>query len=557
MKNDGSIMCVKGVFVMNKRLIAVFLSIIMLIAFTFAGCSTDSTDAPAQSTAAVAATPRQQFLDGLEKAMTKTLGARVFASQDMKAAVEMKLNQLSVGGNDILGGSPMNVTMNTAYDADSDLGQIRLDLSVLSQQFSGELVCNDQAVYITDLLGLNDKPIALDLSLLTDLMAQQNPSEFNQQDAQQMTEVLNALTEFMGTLEQELETIIGTAIPDSAFVTETKDCTVGGTALKGATVITVTVDANMLADILSQVLALAQENQFFKMFLVPGSGDPHAYKEEFLKTIGNYTLTLVNTMADGATVGLDATVADGNGDATFSFNGYMLPDSFLFQAEMGANGFEFSGKQEANGNVTAQLTVTENGNTTTPVQVNGKKQGDKVVGVLTVSEGSQTVGIDFGLVATDTTFELEITKIAVAGSELPLNVTVAVRTEGNKESVELQWKMSIPGTLDLDLSATAQVEYTDVTVAPVTDSVPFDQVDFLTLGTKLMEKYPGLADVVSGMVQDAMGDMGDLYDIPLDEMEDLYEDYDMEELEDLYNQLYNMDESYDYGELSDFMDMVV
>ncbi|MBR6548280.1 MAG: hypothetical protein IKT68_01930 [Clostridia bacterium] len=542
---------------MNKRLIAVFLSIIMLIAFTFAGCSTDSTDTPAQSTAAVAATPRQQFLDGLEKAMTKTLGARVFASQDMKAAVEMKLNQLSVGGNDILGGSPMNVTMNTAYDADSDLSQIRLDLSVLSQQFSGELVCNDQAVYITDLLGLNDKPIALDLSLLTDLMAQQDPSEFNQQDAQQMTEVLNALTEFMGTLEQELETIIGTAIPDSAFVTETKDCTVGGTALKGATVITVTVDANMLADILSQVLALAQENQFFKMFLVPGSGDPHAYKEEFLKTIGNYTLTLVNTMADGATVGLDATVADGNGDATFSFNGYMLPDSFLFKAEMGANGFEFSGKQEASGNVTAQLTVTENGNTTTPVQVNGKKQGDKVVGVLTVSEGSQTVGIDFGLVATDTTFELEITKIAVAGSELPLNVTVAVRTEGNKESVELQWKMSIPGTLDLDLSATAQVEYTDVTVAPVTDSVPFDQVDFLTLGTKLLEKYPGLADVVSGMVQDAMGDMGDLYDIPLDEMEDLYEDYDMEELEDLYNQLYNMDESYDYGELSDFMDMVV
>ncbi len=546
---------------MNKRLIAVFLSIIMLIAFTFAGCSTDSTDAPAQSTAAVAATPRQQFLDGLEKAVTKTLGARVFASQDMKAAVEMKLNQLSVGGNDILGGSPMNVTMNTAYDADSDLSQIGLDLSVLSQQFSGELVCNDQAVYITDLLGLNDKPIALDLSQLTDLMAQQNPSEFNQQDAQQMTEVLNALTEFMGTLEQELETIIGTAIPDSAFVTETKDCTVGGTALKGATVITVTVDANMLADILSQVLALAQENQFFKMFLVPGSEDPQAYKEDFLKTVGNYTLTMVNTMADGATVGLDATVADGNGDATFSFNGYMLPDSFLFQAEMGANGFEFSGKQEANGNVTAQLTVTENGNTTTPVQVNGKKQGDKVVGVLTVGEGSQTVGIDFGLVATDTTFELELTKISMTTSagknELPLTYKIAVQTAGDKESVELQWKMSIPGTLDLDLSATAQVEYTDVTVAPVTDSVPFDQVDFLTLGTKLMEKYPGLADVVSGMVQDAMGDMGDLYDIPLDEMEDLYEDYDMEELEDLYNQLYNMDESYDYGELSDFMDMVV
>lgn len=504
----------KGVFVMNKRLIALVLSLLMMMTLTFAGCSTDDTETPAESAAGTATvTPRQLFADGLEKAMTKTLGARVNINQDAKSTMQIKLNQLSVEGTDVLGGNPLELALDMAYDADSDLTQMGLDFTLFSEKFHGEVVGNDQAVYLTDLFGLNDQPISIDLAQLMAMTEGAEMPELNQsvEQAEEMTaELMEGLTQLMEQLEQNFDAMVSENIPDSAFASETKDCTVGGTEFKGATVVTLNLDTTMIANLVVDLYNMVKDNQMMQLFLMNGAQAPALDAQTVMDEMGNYTLQVANTIVAGETVGLEAALTDVAGTTRFTLDSYMLDNAFLLQLKSGTDGLELTGNKDASGNVTGALNIFQNGQTITPVRVLGTETNGKFDGTLTIDVDGQGGSLDFSLLVSDTAFEFELKQITVNTAEmqmtLPMTLKIVDRIEGTKETVELQAKVSVENMMALDLSATAVIENTDVTVAAITDAVPMDQVDTSTWAAKLIEQHPGLMMGLMSAMQGGMGD---------------------------------------------------
>ncbi len=480
---------------MTKRILALLLAV-LLICTAFVGCKKDGKDGDATP-----ATPKAQFVDSLAKTMLGTSDftmPSVDLSGDMKADIQVNLNKLSVAGKDYLTKGAVDAAIGVAMDGDSGLFEVNASATMAGETPTIKAVLGEDGVYLTDLLGINDKPVLVSFAEMGMDSAEFSEALGMMDDATALAQsILDALT---ASLEKN--------IPESVFVAETKDVTVGGTEFKGATVISATLTSAMAENIVIDLANALANNETFKAM----AGE-EINPEDIKGQLPQGELVLVNTIADNVTVGLEAKLYQGtaaDGTELGSLVGSFLTTGTNLALNVPSEDMKIvlDTKVDASGNATAALSVTSEGETITPVKAEGTYKDGKFDGTVTVDIEGQSITIDCSAQASATGFSLSITEIGMnmqgMNMSLPMELTVSGTAADNKETLSVVAKFDYQGMISIDGSITVTSQTSDVTVSPVTGAVSINEVDASAWSQQLMTKYPAILEFISGMMTQSM-----------------------------------------------------
>lgn len=522
---------------MKKRILAVLLAAMMVLSMTLlAGCDSlfgkDKDDDESDKEL----TTKELFEESIEN-LFETLKADAklgaVANEEVKpfeSDISFKVTKLDIGGMDMTSLSNIELTGKVLYENENKLNA-KLSLSALGENVPLEYSVIDGVTYAIDLFGVNDKPIKMAPAAIGDYG----------EGANEALETAEKMPAIMELVYNTFSKVIEANLDDELFTAETKDVKVLATDFAKAKVITLTFDSEKIGKIANEILAeLLKDNDFVEML-----GEDFD-KEEFAESLKDIKeFKLVNTIVDDKTVGFDvyltaleevvpeveenitdlaATAEESAADesvaedsdkeeSTFAIKlgfiknnnetafgataGFLVKETGEFDAEETVLSLEFS---ENATDMKAVLKIVDDMGTQEPFKVEATINNGRYDGSISI-EADTTVIIGFSA-----EFGKERTNLIIDGvtvkdgeetvQEIPMTVAININKDGSADG---SIKLSVENQMTIEAEYTIGIEYKDVTIPAVTDSISMDEVDGDKLLTDIQTKYPTLAGLLGSL----------------------------------------------------------
>ncbi len=558
---------------MKKRILAALVATIMIVSvFVFASCETDkdnSSDASVSDTSKEETkkelTPKELFSASFTNLSANAGNSSLLDfsqlaknAKDAVAEFELKINKLSTDGENVTENGAIVLNGSSKTDTESGLASIDLSTTFYGETPTIGILTDGEKTYITDLLGVNEKPIAL---------YAEDP-EYESLPEVDADFVVNFVKKASESIEKNVN--------DDAFVQEIKDVTVAGKNFAGAKVITLTVTDETAKKIAGELIDELLKNEAFKSIY----GDDFN-KDEILSEIDLPTaVRIVNTVFEEKSIALDIELTlpepkddetsdiydefeDYSYDIDFDDDEYFGDDEFIYDDEyiddddfiyddeyiddddfiyddeyidvelpefnkfvLHANyvnnnfkldlgpadengkyyeehGYLSCAYTLENGNENFVFSVTEFGETTEFIKLSGTYKDEKHEGTLTFDIDGQVISVKYSLSANDNTGSLKLTDLAFvvdgATVSFPFEVVTNYTANETKFDIEGSVKFSMEDVLDIDLDFSLSAEHKDVTLNAVTDYVPMEDFDISVYETAIAEKYPILYTLLESL----------------------------------------------------------
>lgn len=523
----------------------------LLSVFSLSSCETEtdtsslsSTDESKPEETKKELTPKELFSASLTNLSANASNSSLLdfsqltkGAKDAIAEFELKINKLSADGENVTENGSIVLNGSSKSDAESGLASVDLSTNIFGETPTIGILTDGEKTYITDLLGVNEKPIAL---YIEDAEAESLPE-------------LNA--KLIADLAKKASESIEKNIGDDAFVQEIKDVTIDGKNFTGAKVITLTITDETAKKIAGELIDELLKNEAIKSIYGDDFNKDDILSEAELPS----SIRIVNTVFEEKSIALDIELdlpeskddetsdiydefedysydIDFDDDEYFGddefiyddeyiddddfiyddeyidvelpeFNKFVLHASYVnnnFKLDLGPadengkyyeeHGYLSCAYTLENGNENFVFSVTEFGETTEFIKLSGTYKDKKHEGTLTLDIDGQVISVKYSLSADDNTGSLKLTDLAFvvdgATVSFPFEVVTNYTASETKFDIEGSIKYSMEGVLDVDVEFSLSAEHKDVTLNAVTDYIPMEDFDISEYETVIAEKYP-------------------------------------------------------------------
>jgi len=505
---------------MKKRVFAAFLAVMMLLSiFVFASCNKEEETSTEESKKEL--TPKELFAASFSNTFGSGEGADISGilggtqeEKDTVGSFEIKFDKLSANGQDLASLGEISLKADISSDIENEISKLDIAFSMLGENPTASIISDNknQKLYITDLLGVLDKAILFEMP--------------EQEEENQDFEIANGI--MLSQIDEKVITHVVTSavvavnknVTDSAYTQEIKDVTVAGKNFAGAKVITLTVTDEMAKTIASEFIDAILTNETIKTLL----GDDFD-KEEILKTEELPTaVRVINTVVEEKSVALDVEIdlaeekaeeasdadeSDTEAEEARGYNKFAIHANYIdgnYKLDLGP--FDENGKyidKEGyitvaytleNGNEKFVISLTEEGETMEPIKLEGTNKDGKREGVFTFGKDEKNyLSINYECVEKENSASFKLHTLTLADEDketqkIPLEISAELTESENMLTVTGALQLTVENEFDLSATMNASIEYKDVTIESVTDSVSADEVDMESLLSEITQKYP-------------------------------------------------------------------
>jgi len=476
----------------------------LLSAFILAGCNNDNSD-----TSSKELTVKELFEVSIQNAFAGFNDYYEFTRTSGESTLNFNVDKLTFGETDLTKLGEISITGNASADGKNMNSNEKLEINMFGETIPLEITQYNGEIFFVNMLGLNEKPIKLELPELTE----------GEDSAAGVNSIFTNSEKAIAVMEhvaKSLETAINANIDDSAFSAEDKDVTVLGTEFKNAKVITLTIDKAKIAKMSSDLIDELMKNEDIKTLFGEDFDKSEDLPEDFK------SLRIVNTVVDETSVALSAyidlsTQKESAESATESEADVETEDE-TFGIDCAFVGKNFSlnmgfvnedGKVDAKIDGAIVLDVKDDGSKFSMsfkiveddeteeelITVKADITDGRYEGTVYLNEDNTgKIEIDFFAKGDKNEGEFGITEFTVVNGEdtqvIPLEIAFDYKSEEDKITLNGEFKLSIEETAEIEMSFNTVGEYKDVTIEPVTDSVPMDEIDSEELMSDFSEKYP-------------------------------------------------------------------
>lgn len=499
---------------MKTRIIAFLTAVLMLLSmFVLASCKDDEGEAEESKKPL---TPKEEFTQSIQNAMTGALidsgamgaigGMVNTAQKDYSSSAVINVTKLDIQGTDLTQMGKIAMSMITDFDAESKSSDTKIEFELFGEKPAVQLNTQNDKIYIVDLLGVNEKPIYLDIESLMGAAGEEGANVSNSLaqisalGEKLVTAITNAITK---TVEKNFD--------DSVYSTETKSVSlVNGTQkIDNAKVITMTLGSekikSIVTDFLTEIFAVEELKELASEEL-PDISEITS-KLDVLKEI-----RIINTVVDGKSVSLRVEIdgeEDGEKDTVAFYLDFANGNCSLTAGVLADDGsFEKDFLLEAiyicgEGKESFKFSVTNRGETTDYITMNGTVNGNKHEGKFSFDANGNGASVDY-IVDGDAkkgSFELKNLVILNDGQEmaLPLELKLSYDISETKTAMNGSIKLNMEGVANIEISLESLVEYKNVTVNAVSDYVSITDVDFESMMSSIPEKFPTIASLLNSL----------------------------------------------------------
>ncbi len=510
---------------MTKRIIALLTALLMVFsAFLLAGCDKTTGDGegdpdPTGKNLSAKELFKVSLVNTVLGDNADILSARNNSAKSIKGTLSAEVNALEIEGASVLPeNKPIKATFNIEADLEKQAAKLGLVAELLGEKPGAEVIFADNTLYITDVLGLNDKAIKIALDDVLGTGAMDSATDGMADSAVAVTPAwMEKLPELADVAVKALEAAITANITDSAFAEETKDVTVGGKEFKGVRVITLTITSDNAKGLVKDFLNKILENKDIADML---GGEINV--DEIVNEVGeNFgSVKVVNTTYNKDTIALDVLVSSTEAPL-FKVEGTFVDDNCSLKmapttkegALDEAQGILYFDRTVENGNEKIALGFKEDGEEIKFLTFEGTYANGKHDGTLKIDMDGQEIAIKLSLETGKGKFKLAISEISVAGQALKFDLVIDTTFSSTKESVTVSFKNdnNLMGLGKIDVKLSIAAEITNVNITAPSNSISFEELDENTLMgwlSNLGNKYPKIMQFIN----DAMNQQKDFND---------------------------------------------
>lgn len=414
--------------------------------------------------------------------------------KDVSGVVSAKATKLTIDDFDIssLGG---NITLdgNLYYDAESKRASGDFLLDIMGEKPTFAFTADESGAYITDYLGLNEKPLYID--------PEKQIAAEDRERIDRISNALEAYADIYSHIKAAAESVIDSDIEESAFTSVKKQAQLGTSFYTDADEITLTLVGDKAKAVAQKLIDELLKSEDIKALL----GDDFD-KDGLLSNGENIKeLRMINTVFGGETVGFDIGFDAANEQASES---YLIKSVLIAGNYMSALGtlgddgkyeraleFAYGGEKEA-GKHGITATVTKDGVSFTALDAKLIDQNGKYDCDITVSgDGITSTNIklvfegnrEIGNIAVS-----EVSRIDADGTAttLPIICTIDYKIENEQLTVTSLINAKPNESISVEAESVFTGSFGEVTLEAVSDYMPIEEYDFETAKLQFALKYP-------------------------------------------------------------------
>ncbi len=528
---------------MTKRIIAILTALLMVFsALLFAGCSEESEgdSDPTGKNLSAKELFKVSLLNTALGENADIVSSLSNSKKSLKGTLSAEINALEIEGASVL---PENKPIKASFNIETDDKQnvkLGLDAELLGEKPSAEILLIDNVIYFTDVLGLNDKAIKLDINALNGTAMEEGASTDGMADSAVATPAwAEKLPELTGIATEVLIEAINANVTDSAFVEETKDVTIGGKEIKGARIITFTISPDLIKGIVKDFINKSVKNEdlagIIKEFF-PGEIDADTAADELVKGFGS--IKIVNTTYNKDTVALEVVASDDKAPV-FKFEGTFVDDNVSFKLAPTTKEGDYDESQGIasfdrtveNGKEKIVLSFKEDGKVYDILTFEGTYANGKHDGTLKINADGEEIAVKLSLETGKGKFKLAVSEVSYAGQTLKFDFIIDSTFSSTKENITISFKADqlIMGLGKIDVKFAIAAETTNVNISAPSNSVSIEELDKNTVAawmTDITTKFPKIMEYVSNLYYQ-QNNFGSSVELPDDDFDFNYdEDYD-------------------------------
>ena len=413
--------------------------------------------------------------------------------QDVAGVTSAKVTKLTLNDFDLSGIGSITLDGNIAYDADSKRINGDLLLSAMGEKPTFAFTADESGAYITDYLGLNEKPLYID--------PKKQLETLDPEKTERISNAVKAYAEIYAHIKASAEAVINADVEESAFSAVIKDAQFGTSIFTNAHEITLALKGEKAKEISSKLIDELLKSEDIKA-LLGGEFD----KNDLLSNAENIKeLRMINTVYEGETVAFDIAIDAENEEESES---YLLKSVLIKGNYMSALGtlddsgkydraveFAYSGEADASKHgITADITndgATFNALTAYMTEQDGKYSFDITV----CTNGKTKVNAKLTFEGDKESGNIAVSEVNTTDAEgvtkkLPIVFNVEYKIENEILTVKSLINAKPNESLSIEAESLFTGEYKDVTIDAVTESMPIEEFDFDTAKIAFAFKYP-------------------------------------------------------------------
>lgn len=484
---------------MAKRILALFTALLMLLSMAFfVGCDKKDANDDDDNGAKKELTAKEQFNASLEDALSgitneagNLTSSSLASKTDTVGSFLLTLDTLKYSGLDLssLGDIAISGTMKS--DVDTNLVSFDMTANLFGDEPTLGIItdANTGDVYFTDFLGLNESPLYIPAS--------------NSIDEEQLA-AIQAYTENAEKIAEDLVKALTNAIDknfnDSCYKSEKTTVTVNGVEFKNASVLTLTIDstlaANVVRDFLTDVLKIEGLGELL---------ENEIDVDEVLAEMSELESIVIKTVsADDKTVGINVDItADGETVSTrialikdnFKLEMGVIKEDGSYNYDEGVIVCDYVFDVEA-GTQKAGLYMIEGDYTEYLFKLDATVENGVYDGRITMNMDGEEIYVDYVYESRENGGKITIENLDGLGVPFPVGIVIEYETTDSKFDFTMSMSCN-DGEMEIAATLNYTLETGDVTIEEVTDYIDFDDFDMSNIEKDFKKLYPTLYSLLS------------------------------------------------------------
>ncbi len=425
----------------------------------------------------------------------------IASGEDLKVSFDIKVNDLDIQGEGLPTDDAVSFGAEIGVDVDNLAVEMDLSASLMGDKITAAGIANLDGVWVTDLLGVNDKAIAFtfddlgfDESMLDELEAMLTESE-------EMTEEATAYIDALMAVINAAATAIDTSVTDDDFASSTGSIEINGKKYDKTEILTLTVDDALVQEIAAAFINNIKNSEEFKPLAedIFNSSDLSDIDAEELASeiyLGG-VLTVECYEVDGETIAVIIKAIDEDGESIFFANVCVADNNVNISVGDEYESFEIVYTLDGDKELLELNTVSQ-GESTNMLRAKGTYKSNTHKGTLYIN-AETTVSVDYEIKLTDSSCKFAISNINIDGTVMDVALTFEMSVTSKKVAYSLAVDVDVEGVA-IDAKMSIAIEMTDLDIQPPKSSISMNDVDESTLeewGEKLMDKLPNIMGLLT------------------------------------------------------------
>ena len=403
--------------------------------------------------------------------------------KDIAGVMNTKITKLQAGDIDLSAFGSFTLDGNARYDADSKRFAGDFLLNALGEKPTFAFISDESGAYITDYLGLNDIPLFIE--------PEDPSSSVDEQELAKLETALNAYNEIYEHIKTVSETIIASDIEESAFTLASTDSSLENVDYNNVMIL-LTLSGEKAKSVSEKLITELMKNENIKTLL----GEDFD-KNELLSNADNIkALTVLNEIKNGETVGISIGIHAENGEVSerYLLTSTLIEDKLGFGFGTLAEDGKYANAVEL---VYSRDAEAKNHSITVDVTEEGASENKYNLNVIFSNDGKTNVKATITLEGDSDSGKISVSNVITTDESgkttaLPLVFNVEYKVENEVITINSVVNATLGEGVAIDAESVFVGQYQEVTIDPVTESMPIEEFDFEAAELKFALKYPKL-----------------------------------------------------------------